>query len=195
MGGLHAQPPAPCGRPGSARPTTSPPCAPSRGWCQGEEGGEGTHGCLRGGVHGPVRGVVCDPGVAGQAAGHDGVVGHVLLVELDVPAGSGGWRWPGPPSPAPLPACRGPGRLGGCCRASSGPGHVLGLCDVLSSAHRHGRCRSPLKADGRLHPGPGHGLPAVLDLGPAAGTQGTSRPCALQGRPLSHPLTPLTSRL
>lgn len=78
-------------------------------------------GRLRGGVHGPVGGVVRDPGVAGQAAGHDGVVRHVLLVELDVPARSSGRRWPGPPAHRcrrPQPP-RGRGRVtgGGCAWA------------------------------------------------------------------------------
>lgn len=35
--------------------------------------------------------------------------------------------------------------------------------DLAATSH------SPLEADGRLHPGPGHGLPAVLDLGPGTG--------------------------
>lgn len=76
-----------------------PPLAPHvLGW-RGEQGlAAPPRGHLRGGIHGPVRGVVCDPGVAGQAARHDGVMGHVLLIELDVPARGSGWRRPGPPS-------------------------------------------------------------------------------------------------
>jgi len=90
----------------------APPRAPSCGlgyWVSAAPTGR-----LRGGVHGPVRGVVRDPGVAGQAAGHDGVVGHVLLVELDVPARSGGWRRPRPPSHC----CHQPRAVTGTC---SGP--------------------------------------------------------------------------
>lgn len=108
-----------------------PPARPrrARGW-------RSLRGRLRGGVHGPVGGVVRDPGVAGQAAGHDGVVRHVLLVELDVPARSSGWRWPGPPAHR----ChrRQPPRGRG--RVTAGGGMCLGsaMTTGFSSAPRRG---------------------------------------------------------
>lgn len=49
----------------------------------------GSPGC----VHDPVGVAVCDPRVAGQAPGHDGVMRPVLAAELEVPGGGDG---PGP---------------------------------------------------------------------------------------------------
>ena len=46
----------------------------------------GSPGC----IHGPVGIVVCDPGVAGQAPRHDGVVRPTLAAKFQVPGG-GGW--------------------------------------------------------------------------------------------------------
>lgn len=43
-------------------------------------------------VHGPVGAITCDPGVAGQAPRHDGVMRAVLAAELQVPGGGGGAR-------------------------------------------------------------------------------------------------------
>lgn len=45
-----------------------------------------------GGVHGPVGVIVCDPGVAGQAPRHDGVMRAMLTAELQVPGGGDGDR-------------------------------------------------------------------------------------------------------
>lgn len=45
-----------------------------------------------GGVHGPVGVIVCDPGVAGQAPRHDGVMRAMLTAELQVPGGGDGVR-------------------------------------------------------------------------------------------------------
>lgn len=44
----------------------------------------GSPGC----IHGPVGIIICDPGVAGQAPRHDGVMRPMLAAEFQVP-GSG----------------------------------------------------------------------------------------------------------
>lgn len=73
---------------------------------------------------------------------------------------------------------------GGCpCHSDRDPARGWGSC-----------CHSPLQADGGLHPGPGHGLPAVLDLGPGA-REMLGCLVALASPELLPPLTPLTSRL
>lgn len=43
-------------------------------------------------IHGPVGVIICDPGVAGQAPRHDGVMRAMLTAELQVPGGGGGAR-------------------------------------------------------------------------------------------------------
>lgn len=72
----------------------------------------------------------------------------------------------------------------GCpCHPNRDPAHGRGSC-----------CHSPLQADGGLHPGPGHGLPAVLDLGPGAGEM-LGGLAARAPQELPPPLAPLTSLL
>lgn len=74
-------------------------------------------------------------------------------------------------------------------RDAGAPVTLTGTLPAAGGAAGH----SPLQADGGLHPGPGHGLAAVLDLGPGAGMLGvTGSPCPREQRP---PLAPLTSRL
>lgn len=43
-------------------------------------------------IHGPVGVIICDPGVAGQAPRHDGVMRAMLTAELQVPGGGDGAR-------------------------------------------------------------------------------------------------------
>lgn len=82
----------------------------------------GSPGC----IHDPVGDIVCDPGVAGQAPRHDGVMWPVLVAELQVPGGedgagasaerglgwrvqkegSGLWAWGLQPPPHPTHASR-----------------------------------------------------------------------------------------
>lgn len=128
-------------------------------------------GRLRGGVHGPVRGVVRDPGVAGQAAGHDGVVRHVLLVELEVPARSGGWRWPGPPAHH----CRRP-------QPPQGRGRVTeGTC-LGSAMTTEVRLRSPPGVTAAPAAGSRDAGAPVTPGGDAACRRGSCRPLTPPGR-------------
>ena len=92
----------------------------------------GSPGC----VQGPVGIIVRDPGVAGQTAGHDGVVRQPLAAELEVPRG------------------------GGCCRPvrghwGKGPGCGGKRGGLLPPSPPHSR----LEADRGLHAGPAQCLP------------------------------------
>lgn len=45
---------------------------------------------LPGSIHGPVCDVISDPGIAWEAARDDGVVGYILLIELEISAKNSG---------------------------------------------------------------------------------------------------------
>lgn len=102
----------------------------------------GSPGC----VHGPVGVIICDPGVAGQAPRHDGVMWLMLAAELQVP---GSRDDPG--------ASAGSGYV---VEGTGGRFWALGLgSPAVTPSH------SRLKAGRGLHPAPAQGLSAELHLG------------------------------
>lgn len=95
-------------------------------------------------------------------------------------------------SPAPLPACPAPGRLGGCCRAGSGPGHVLGLRGALGSATATAAATHPSRQMDDFTRVLAMAFLQYSIWGRPTGHVKALRPLS---HPLSHLLAPLTSRL
>lgn len=107
-------------------------------------------------------------------------------------AGAGGDQGRRVPSPTTCLPCPAPGRLGGCCRASSGPGHVLGLRGALGSATTTAAAAHPSRQMDDFTRVLAMAFLQYSIWGRPTGHVKALRPLS---HPLSHLLAPLTSRL